>query len=132
MLEAAVLEEVGRPALLRSFFSDVSGPRRREEYHPLPVKRGFIDAHLLPADGISVSTKQRLFAESRGYGWRVWSEAKVDCDSVRPVRWPGDLRYCKLAVLRRQLARKKTVKEGDWIFWHDVDTFLMNASLKLE
>lgn len=79
---------------------------------------------------------KEAYARHWGFSWEVFNESTLDCSDFRKVRWRGDQRYCKLAALTKLWKRIQAEPERekgrqDYIFWHDVDTNIMQPEKSL-
>lgn len=82
----------------------------------------------------SLEAKER-YAQRWGYSWYHFDEASLDCSDLRPFRWRGDYRYCKLDALKVVWQKvSKTMGRGQrhYLFWHDVDTHIIRPDKPLD
>jgi hypothetical protein len=75
----------------------------------------------------SIDKFRKLVPQTKALKGVFDSTQEIDCDEFRPVRWMGDWRYCKLRALQTAFAQTKS----DILFWHDLDTHIMQPGTSL-
>lgn len=79
------------------------------------------------------------YANHWGYSWKVFDEDSLDCSAFRPLLWRGDYRYCKLEALKVMWSEIERTRQREAdpavrhvLFWHDVDTHIMQPEVPLQ
>lgn len=124
------LSEFVRTALVSIAIADVAALETRIHMATFASDENY-EARFLE----SLKAKE-AYAKRWGYTFEVFNDNTIDCGAFRPLRWRGDLRYCKLEALKKIRKRvRKLQKSGsharDYIFWHDVDTHIMRPEIPL-